>query len=153
LSYDFLFDFVADEIFSSPRTEYDLADIRSMKQDSLSVAIDSVDSLRATKTDSEATEVENVAKPMSQQLDAMMFFYESPTTIFDADAAAALKDIESTVVEHKKFSDFCKRRYLNDTDDSAYECSTSKTPYDLSPIKFLFASHFDAELAMSVVRF
>ena len=102
LSHDCLFGFVADEIFSSPRTEYDLADIRSLKQDSLSVAIDSVESLRTNKADSEATEVESVSRPMSQQLDAMMFFYESPTTIFDPDAAAALKDIERAVVEHKK---------------------------------------------------
>lgn len=88
---------------------------------------------------------------MSQTLDSMMLIYESEATIFDAKAAAELKDFEMIITANKEFPQWCKRVYASTTDDD-YTCTTSKRNQDLSPLKFLYASEFDAAKARSVIE-
>ena len=89
-----------------------------------------------------------VAKPMSQRLDSLFFVYEPAVTLFDTTSAAAIKNIEEIVTRSKDFPTWCMRKYVNNTDMSDdHVCAAM----DLSPLKFLYASQFDARLTRSII--
>ena len=138
-----------EDIISQGDIEYDANDIRSIKYDSLQLAVDDVSSTRQDSKDAAKPEV--VDKPMSKSLDILMMLYETPETIFTTQSAEALKKVEDLVVKHPQFPDWCKRTYAGENDTKG-ECDTYKTPLDLSPIKFLYASEFDSEKAKAVVE-
>ena len=137
------------DIISEGDIEYDANDIRSIKYDSLQLALNDVSSTRQDSKDAAKPEV--VDKPMSKSLDILMMLYETPDTIFTTKSAEALKKVEDLVVNHPEFPDWCKRTYAGEN-DTIGECDTYKTPLDLSPIKFLYASEFDSEKAKAVVE-
>ena len=90
---------------------------------------------------------------MSERLDAMVLIYEFELNLFDAITAVELKDTENIITKHDEFPNWCQRVYTNASDlgNNDFTCATSQRAQDLSPIKFLFASEFDAALARSVI--
>ena len=92
-----------------------------------------------------------VERFMSQQLGIIMWIYEAKTDkgIFTKDTAEAMKKAEMSIVGKPGFEDWCLRKYEDELDDENpnYECNK----FDLSPIKFLFASSFDVVKAKKVI--
>jgi len=61
--------------------------------------------------------------------------------------------MEDIVFKHKEFDKWCRRIYKHPEDDAqGYDCVTYKQLFDLSPVKFLYASEFDSVKAESVLK-
>ena len=86
------------ELITQGVAEYDMLDVRSIKQDSLQLAIERT----GAAWDSEVMDKDKVQRPMSETLTTLTFIYvateESGGTIFHADAARELKQAEATVI-------------------------------------------------------
>ena len=146
-----------DQVFTQG-AEYDMYDVRSIKQDSLKLAIERTgaawvpDALNAGKTQ----------RPMSKTLTALSFIYaagEDSGTIFTPDAARALKEAEGSLIDHPDFPVWCQRTYAADfktgstrnesaENDAAYACDY----VSLSPLQYLYASVFDPGRAERVLQ-
>jgi len=125
--------------------EYDVFDERSIKQDSLKLAAD----FTGAAWDIATMNKHKIQRPMEHTLTVMSFVYEakgSNPTIFTADSARALRQAEERITKHPEFPVYCQRQYLA-ANGSAYECD----PAAFSPLKFLYASGFDAAKARAVV--
>ncbi len=119
--------------------------MRSIKQDSLKLAADRT----GAAWDIAEMNKHKIQRPMENTLAIMSFVYEAKgehPTIFTAESARALRQAEETITKHPEYPVYCQRKYV-EANGSAYECD----PAAFSPLKFLYASTFDADKARAVV--
>lgn len=100
----------------------------------------------------ESGKADEFERQQEKQLAIIMFIYEAKNkddkrTIFNTEAAKALKATEDSIIAHPDFAKWCRRDYANTTTETDYQCET----VNLSPIKFLYASEFDDVKAAAVV--
>ena len=104
------------------------------------------DALEKESTDEGATSL--VERPQTQRMGSFYLLYEAKRgadfNIFNVDAAAELAKVEALATGRDDFKDYCLRH-----DSSLYpDCKK----VDWSPLRFLYASEFNAEAAKAVVE-
>lgn len=127
--------------------QYDIGDIRSLRQDSFTTAMKAISDLKAEEEKKQSEDVKE--KPMTQQVGAFIIMYEASSdadyNIFNENAAKAIREIEDIANKEPDFDKWCKR--ADTPGDAEGPCTTT----DVSPLKFLYPSSFDNAKVQEVV--
>jgi len=122
--------------------QYELSDVRSIKQDAFELAMKETGVAREELTAEQTVE----EKTMTQSAGIFYLLYETEKdggfTIFNSDVAKDLKKTEELATKEPDFDKWCQR-----TDNAENTCILT----DLSPLRFLYASQFNEVTAKGII--
>jgi hypothetical protein len=127
--------------------QYELNDVRSIKQDSFELAMKDMKEALKKLEDDEDTEPEE-EREQTQMAGIFYMMYEGESgagyDIFSVGAAEEIAKVEALATGRDDFKEYCLR-YDNERN---LECQK----VELSPLRFLYASEFNVEAAKAVVE-